>query len=178
MKTEKYKPHVYYPCLDDEGWNREVEKLMPYCWGQGIDVGSGGRSPVPGQVRADCDRDRKPDIIVDSFKLPVKDNEFDYLTNLHVLEHFDDTGKVIREWLRVVKPGGYVLCVLPDKDYTPKHDQRHAPPEGVDAMWHYRMWNLAEFQNYLKENKNFGARMLDIGPALYDWSFYAILQKI
>jgi SAM-dependent methyltransferase len=47
-------------------------------------------------------------------KLSFKDNEFDFLYASHVLEHFSNTIEVLKEWLRVVKPGGYVYFAVPD----------------------------------------------------------------
>lgn len=36
----------------------------------------------------------------------------------HVLEHFFDPIKTIQEWLRCVRPGGYVFFIVPHKDRT------------------------------------------------------------
>ena len=46
--------------------------------------------------------------------LPFKDGEFDFLYASHVLEHFAKPIDVLREWLRVVKVGGYVYFAVPD----------------------------------------------------------------
>lgn len=46
--------------------------------------------------------------------LPHKDNTFDFLYASHVLEHFKAPVAVLKEWLRVVKPGGYVYFAVPD----------------------------------------------------------------
>lgn len=46
--------------------------------------------------------------------LPYKDNAFDFLYASHVLEHFDKPITVLKEWLRVVKVGGYVYFAVPD----------------------------------------------------------------
>lgn len=47
-------------------------------------------------------------------KLNFKNNELDFLYASHVLEHFSNTLEVLKEWLRVVKPGGYVYFAVPD----------------------------------------------------------------
>jgi SAM-dependent methyltransferase len=46
--------------------------------------------------------------------LPFKDGEFDFLYASHVLEHFPVSITVLKEWLRVVKVGGYVYFSVPD----------------------------------------------------------------
>ncbi len=45
----------------------------------------------------------------------IDDNAFDFVVNSHVLEHVCNPGRVIAEWLRVVRPGGIVYMVVPDK---------------------------------------------------------------
>ena len=50
--------------------------------------------------------------------LPFKDNTLDYVLSSHVIEHFFDPVKALREWNRVVKPGGYIYIIAPHKDRT------------------------------------------------------------
>ena len=55
----------------------------------------------------------KIDIVAEGDCLPLEDNSTDFIVSSHVLEHFFDPVKAIKEWLRVVKPGGYVLSIIP-----------------------------------------------------------------
>lgn len=48
----------------------------------------------------------------------LDDNAFDFVINSHVLEHVANPGRVIEEWLRVIRPGGVLYMVVPDKDHT------------------------------------------------------------
>jgi len=50
--------------------------------------------------------------------LPFKDNTLDYVLTSHVIEHFFDPVKALREWHRVIKPGGYIFIIAPHKDRT------------------------------------------------------------
>ncbi len=45
--------------------------------------------------------------------LTYPDNYFDRLIACHVLEHLSEPHKVLREWNRVVKPGGIISILLP-----------------------------------------------------------------
>jgi SAM-dependent methyltransferase len=50
--------------------------------------------------------------------LPFCDNSLDYVATSHVLEHVANPLQALNEWARVLKPGGIVYAVIPDKRYT------------------------------------------------------------
>ncbi|OGD93684.1 hypothetical protein A2697_01710 [Candidatus Curtissbacteria bacterium RIFCSPHIGHO2_01_FULL_41_44] len=45
---------------------------------------------------------------------PYKDNTFDAVVSLYTLEHVQDIARVLSESTRVLKPGGYLYCVVPN----------------------------------------------------------------
>jgi predicted SAM-dependent methyltransferase len=45
----------------------------------------------------------------------IKDSEFDFLHSSHCLEHLSNPRAALVNWLRVVKPGGFVVCTVPDE---------------------------------------------------------------
>ena len=47
-------------------------------------------------------------------KLPYKNNTFDVVVSLYTLEHVQDVQKVLKESIRVLKPGGHLYCVVPN----------------------------------------------------------------
>lgn len=51
--------------------------------------------------------------IADARNPGFADNSFDRLVATHVLEHLERPWEVLREWHRVVKPGGIISLVLP-----------------------------------------------------------------
>ncbi|MCK4661490.1 MAG: methyltransferase domain-containing protein [Bacteroidales bacterium] len=76
------------------------------------------------------------DIKMDVHDIPFKDNEFDVIMCNHVLEHVEDDDKVMREFLRVLKPGGWGIFQVPidwnnEKTYedaaitSPKEREKH-----------------------------------------------------
>jgi SAM-dependent methyltransferase len=65
-----------------------------------------------------CGECLKVDLAAPGDKLPFKDNSFDFVVNSHVLQYFYDPVRAIQEWLRVIKPGGYVFMIIPHKDRT------------------------------------------------------------
>jgi SAM-dependent methyltransferase len=50
--------------------------------------------------------------------LPFKDGSLDYVVSAHVIEHFFDPVKALKEWYRVIRPGGYIFIIVPHRDRT------------------------------------------------------------
>ena len=51
----------------------------------------------------------------------IPDNKYDFLLSSHSLEHSANPLKCVAEWIRVVKPEGTILVVLPDSRRTFDH---------------------------------------------------------
>ena len=45
----------------------------------------------------------------------IKDGEFDFLHSSHTLEHLANARAALVNWLRVIKPGGFIVCTVPDE---------------------------------------------------------------
>jgi SAM-dependent methyltransferase len=48
--------------------------------------------------------------------LSIADNSYDAVISSNVIEHFANPIKAVKEWSRVVRPGGYILTVTPEKN--------------------------------------------------------------
>ena len=48
----------------------------------------------------------------------IQNESYDFLLSSHSLEHFANPLKAVEEWLRILKKGGTLVLVLPDKRYT------------------------------------------------------------
>jgi ubiquinone/menaquinone biosynthesis C-methylase UbiE len=46
----------------------------------------------------------------------IKDNTFDFVRSSHCLEHMRNPSIAFDNWLRILKPGGYMICLIPDED--------------------------------------------------------------
>lgn len=53
----------------------------------------------------------------------IPNEKYDFLIASHCLEHCANTLKTVEEWLRVIKKGGAILLILPDKRYTFDHNR-------------------------------------------------------
>jgi SAM-dependent methyltransferase len=82
-----------------------------YLRGKGIDIGAGADplKPPYGTVRI-WDRDDG-----DAAELQgIDDATFDFVYSSHCLEHMVDVASSIRNWIRVLKPAGWLYIVVPD----------------------------------------------------------------
>lgn len=59
-----------------------------------------------------------PDVVADVRKLPFPDNYADEARAIHIIEHFYawEALDVVREWVRVIKPGGQLAIECPCLD--------------------------------------------------------------
>lgn len=48
----------------------------------------------------------------------IENNSYDFLLSSHSLEHSANPIKALNEWIRVIKPDGKLILILPDKRYT------------------------------------------------------------
>lgn len=61
----------------------------------------------------------EPDIIGDAETLAgVADEAYDFLISAHVIEHMKNPLASLEQWCRVLKPGGLIYMIVPDKRVT------------------------------------------------------------
>lgn len=111
-----------------------VWTVAPYLRGRGVDIGAGDFKILPHAISVDDGShaqfgfSHRPDINSDATKLDVFGSaSMDWVYSSHTLEHVVDMVATLREWWRLVKPGGYLLLYLPHKDFYP-----HAGTEGAN----------------------------------------------
>jgi SAM-dependent methyltransferase len=90
-----------------------------YCQGAGIDIGYGGDPVTPSCRGWDFEHGDA------HFLKGVPDESFDFVYSSHTLEHMDDPEAAIRNWWRVLKPGGHLLLYIPHRDLYEK--RMHLP---------------------------------------------------
>ena len=92
----------------------------------GAEIGAGA-SPMPGLVPrpiyVDCFKSfgaepNLADFYGHACALPFHDHSLDYVVASHVLEHVANPVAALAEWYRVVRPGGIIYCVVPDRRRT------------------------------------------------------------
>jgi SAM-dependent methyltransferase len=97
-------------------------RLLPYCQGNGIDIGPGGDPISDAAIRIDLPTPYSNAGLLpvqlsgDATKLPwFRDDVLDFVYSSHVLEDFVDIKAILIEWVRVLKPGGNLVLFCPDE---------------------------------------------------------------
>lgn len=86
-----------------------------------------GRLPVPGFT--DVDRKNGAEV----YPLPYEDNSIAAIRASHILEHFphEKVLDVVREWVRVLKPGGVIRIAVPDFKWIA---EKYLAGENIDVQ--------------------------------------------
>lgn len=83
--------------------------------------------------------------LYDGYKLPYKDNYFDVVTCVDVVEHVEDYDRFIDELLRVAKRAVVFG--------TPNRRPEYTNPDGTPTnYWHLREWSYEEFDKIAKSH--------------------------
>ena len=108
----------------------------------GVEIGA-FKSPVPGIRPFYVDRFREyanercmGDFWGDACSLPFLGNSLDYVVTSHVLEHTANPVAALFEWARVVRHGGIIYMVVPDRRLTFDHPRGLTPPEHMMEDFH------------------------------------------
>lgn len=66
-----------------------------------------------------CGEKLKVDIVAEGNSIPVKDESYDFIISSHVIEHIFDPISALKEWYRIIRPGGYIFTIAPITSYVP-----------------------------------------------------------
>jgi len=78
-----------------------------------INVGSGPQRLHPDVTNVDVFPFPNVDVIADGSALPFADDAFDVVCSEQVLEHVSDSSAMVRELVRIAKPGGSIFVAVP-----------------------------------------------------------------
>jgi SAM-dependent methyltransferase len=106
-------------------------------------------APLPGLERVTADlKPGAADLQIDITDMALDDASFDAILCSHVLEHVEDDRRAMRELLRVLRPGGWALVLVPldlDRETTLEEPTVTTPEQRVAAYWqadHVRLYSL------------------------------------
>lgn len=91
-----------------------LQMIEKYKHGLVLDVGAGKRNTYYGNVvNLDINKYESTDVVAVAERLPFWDNVFDAVHSNAMLEHVVDPFLCAKEMVRVLKPGGEIICCVP-----------------------------------------------------------------
>lgn len=123
-------------------------------------------------LRADCEFGRVKACDLDRDKFPFKDNFFDFVWSKSVVEHVHNPSNMIRESLRVLKPGGIAIIMTPDWESQMSHFW--------DDYTHVQPWTRKSLMNCLKIHgyENITSELFYQLPYTWRFPWLKIVPKI
>jgi SAM-dependent methyltransferase len=106
----------------------------------------------------------------------VPDNTYDFVHSSHCLEHLFDPQEAFQNWIRICKPGGYIITTIPDEDlyeqgvWPSNHNPDHKTSWTIlkDESWSEGSINLIEFLYEFKDQIEILKVELVNGSFIYD----------
>jgi SAM-dependent methyltransferase len=154
---QKYTRERFTPSLIGKQWQGRI------C----LDLGVGDKKEK-GWIGVDSRKEGRvqPDVVADiAQRLPFDDDYADEIRAIHIIEHFWpwDVDGIVKEWVRVLKPGGKMAIECPDIDkvlalanvpqippsftfWALYGDPRHKSPEMMHR-WCYNNIQIARLLN-------------------------------
>lgn len=86
-------------------------------------------APTIGYVGTDLMDLRWVNVCADALTLPFRDGIFDLALHFHVFEHIPDDRTAMREVARVLRPGGLLICQVPQRPGTMTDEEFGLSPE-------------------------------------------------
>jgi SAM-dependent methyltransferase len=138
LTYEPLTEEEFRACGSETGKFRHL--TAPYCSGAGVDIASQGVPVVPWAIQFDLPEKeflyyssgRPPASPIPlrghAEKLPFVDDSLDFVYSSHFIEDVYDWNPLLNEWLRVLRPGGHLIIMLPDKKLWNEAISKGQPP--------------------------------------------------
>jgi SAM-dependent methyltransferase len=109
--------------------------------GKGIDIGCGPdllTNSFKPQHEIHCEAFDKQHGDANNITKYRQKESYDFVYSSHCLEHVYDPFKSLQEWGQLVKPGGYMVVVIPEEDL---YEQGHFPSRyNSDHKWTFTIY--------------------------------------
>jgi len=159
-------------------------EIVPYTRGLVLDVGCGPHKTFPHFIGIDNRKDTAlfgvqmdPDLTIpDATELRlIASRSVDAVFSSHLLEHITDYKKALREWWRVIKPGGHLVLYLPHADLYPRIGTKGANPDHKhDFMPHDIEHAMAEIA---KDSNGYDKLRDENRNETNEYSFFQVYRK-
>lgn len=154
------------------------DKVFKYLQGPNVlDYGCGGDKVISHALGIDIRPLSHVDVVTGSIdavydlrdRLQNYESNTDAVYSSHFLEHVKDDVRLVRSWIQMLKPGGFLVLYLPDDD----HYDNKSNPEHLHVYTHKKF--VSEFMSQFSELETV-EHGPDIGPDRY--SFFYVGKKL
>ncbi len=138
-------------------WSRDMKRgfeaakcrhrVITFLRGAGLDLGCGDEkicSSAIGIGRAGGAVNLPIDMSANDALRIFSDCYFDYVFSAHCLEDFLGTEDVLRQWWRLIKPGGHLILYGPDPDYYPRIGTDGCNPDHKVNLYWQDVWKIVK----------------------------------
>lgn len=135
-----------------------------YC-GKGIDIGAGEDSLSKWIPKFPLIESVRPWDLPDGdaqYLATIPDETFDFISSAHCLEHMKDVTIALTNWLRVLKPKGYLIVTVPDEDMYERGvwpSQYNTDHKHTFAMYKEKSWSPVSI-NVANLNDSFNVEVM------------------
>lgn len=138
--------------------SKSIREWQKYVTGNVVEIGSGGMPCVENAIQCELSPETYAKYNAgqqqefpaqwrsDSEALPFKDETMDCCFSSHLIEDFADWRPPLTEWTRLVKIGGYIVILVPDKESWLRALRNGQPPNAAHRHESY-VGELTKFFN-------------------------------
>ena len=148
-------------------------RLQPYLHGKGADLGCGFDKISPQALGVDKIAVPGVDFVCNVTSLNFFEDEFfDFVYSSHTLEDIEDTRAALIEWWRILKPQGFLILYLPDKNLYPNIGQPGA------NIAHKHDFIPSDIIHILQTIGGFSVEQQKLYGGSNEYSFLLVVRKI
>jgi predicted SAM-dependent methyltransferase len=136
-----------------------------------LQIGTGSQ-PLEGWLNTDLAPERPKVIFMDATRrFPLPDNSFEYIFTEHIIEHlsYQDGRAMLKESLRVLRPGGRMRIATPDLQVLLSLNTSHHS----EMQLRYLQWITANFLPHLEESN----AVIVINNAFRNWGHQFLYDR-
>ena len=176
----------------------EMNEVIKYTKGDGVEIGCGLNKIHTSAIginivlsNMDFGYPFGAQIKADGSKLPwFSDDSLDYVFSSHCLEHLYEPEKALQEWTRVIHIGGFLVLILPHKNFYPNIGQPNANKDHkndflpddvkkmIDNIGKYEIIQFDSLHDTLKDNPVAISEASKYGHDSLNFSFEIVAKKI
>lgn len=157
-----------------------------YMQGKGLDIGAGQTYAPVLESAIGVDKNYPG---YNGRDLPFEDESQDYIYSSHTLEHIPDYTHALREWMRVLKPGGHLVISVPHmylyekKQYVPSrfnqdHRRFYTPSRLMREIEESLEPNTYRVRHLIDNDRDFDYSIRDHWHSQGCFEIECVLQKI